>query len=446
MSDSIFPMPLTPFERFFLYRHTPEYPNLMYVSFTFRGQMDRELAAEATDIMLTRHPLMAAQVEQRSMGKFVWVESNNREKAFQWIDGEDTTSFLPALDITSEPGIRIKIINHGDRCDLLYIVHHVATDGIGGTIAFLDWMIIYANLCNKKAPLKGLPRLDPPLLKRRGQLGVFKTSFLKTLPFQWIALYGAGNFILNKVTPLIPLDTPPEPASLTDDRNQLVIRQLSEEIAGAVKTTSEKLGATNNDVLVGLLFLAGRRWRERRGLTTEKDRYRIIVPANIRDIGDRRLPSTNRVTLHYLDRTDSALADRADLIKGIRYELGVISRFQLEKTFLMYLNAISLAPGMLKRTSTQETCQGTMLITNLGEPLRRMKLPREDGKLVVGNVILERFDLIPPIYKRTPVSIAVGRYADVTTLVMRFDPHVMNHSDAEELMNDLVDCIAESAK
>ena len=68
---------------------------------------------------------------------------------------------------------------------------------------------------------------------------------------------------------------------------------------------------------------------------------------------------------------------------------------------------------MLKRLLRAERCFATTVLSNFGNVTRQMggDLPSEDGRLVIGNVRLERWHVAAPVRHLTRASFAAVTYA-----------------------------------
>jgi hypothetical protein len=136
-----------------------------------------------------------------------------------------------------------------------------------------------------------------------------------------------------------------------------------------------------------------------------------------------------------VDRRDRDFADPAGLLWGINFELGNIRRWKLDRTFLLVLRCVSAVPGWVARLAARPVCRATSVVTNLGAPFERLRLPRDgDGRLCFGGLVLEEVDLVVPLRPMTPAGFAVLRYAGGLRINLHFDAAVMPPGIADELM------------
>jgi hypothetical protein len=203
-----------------------------------------------------------------------------------------------------------------------------------------------------------------------------------------------------------------------------------------LKQAARESSATVNEKVLEAVFLAIHELRKRHGWHREREWLRLVIPVNIRDFADRRLPASNRATIVQLDRTDRDFADPGGLLWGIHYELDNIRKWNLEKTFLLILKGMSLVPGWIRRAARRPVCRATSVVTNLGAPLDRIGLSKDDkGRLIVGNLVVEDLDLVVPLRPGTPLGFAVAQYGRRQKINLHFDPSRVDLSIAEELLD-----------
>ena len=74
------------------------------------------------------------------------------------------------------------------------------------------------------------------------------------------------------------------------------------------------------------------------------------------------------------------------------------------------------------------------MLSYLGRVLARTPLPRQDGRLVAGNVVLERVGGVPPVRPLTRAAIVVLEYAGEISISLRCDPHLFTPGDTRALL------------
>ncbi len=79
-------------------------------------------------------------------------------------------------------------------------------------------------------------------------------------------------------------------------------------------------------------------------------------------------------------------------------------------------------------------CDATCVLSNLGGVLASSPLPRREGKIVSGNVVLDGIDFFSPIRAGTLVNVAFVFYADKLRICLQSDGRQMTAAQAEDLL------------
>ncbi len=431
-----FRLPATSIEKYHLIDDRPSNPNVIGGNLTFSGQIDWEVANLAAEQTLRRHPLLCAHLERGRFGRWYWVADEKSFERVTWEMAEPGARIeSPQVVDPRQRPLRLIVWKKGDQTVVGFRLHHAAVDGLAAFQALTDWLIAYHRIQTQSDRPK-LRQLDPGRLRARNHLRLLSRKFLFKLWIQPIAMLGASKFIFRKVENIA--DFPGEPNRPADEEFQLITRELSGEALDNLQRQAEAARATVNELLIRSVFLGLHQFRRQSGKHTPGEWLRLMIPINIRDYSDRRLPAANRASIVQLDRTDRDFADPEGLIWTFNYELGNIRKWNLEKTFLLLVRCMSLFPGLLRRSARKQVCRATSVLTNLGAPMDRVKLPRNQGKIVAGNLTLDDFDLIVPLRPLTPVGFAALRYAGVQRLGMHFDPRQISRENANQLI-DFVD-------
>src|SRR5690606_28560842 len=118
-------------------------------------------------------------------------------------------------------------------------------------------------------------------------------------------------------------------------------RQLRD--AGRRQQTSQ------HELLLAGLFAAIAAWRGRRGGQDDREWIRLLVPLTTRTRSDQNLPSCNQVTMVQIDRTAAESQRLETLAPSLARELGVIRRWELDRTLLFALQLAAQVPGQIRR-------------------------------------------------------------------------------------------------
>jgi NRPS condensation-like uncharacterized protein len=428
------PLPLVPFEEYMLVDDRPAYPTSFFVRGRFAGRFDRTALDAALSVAISRHPLLAA-VAQRSGRRWVWQPVAGRP-VVEWLDSLPAESLprLEPLDVRAAPGIRVVAGERHGRTDIVLQVHHACCDGLGILRFIEDLLISYASACGA-TPKSALRRLQPERLRGRGKFGLTASKLPSLLRGQAVGLLGVRQFLMRRPEPLVPHVAQADDSPLPPDYPASQTRQLDRDESAGILPAARQLGVSANDLLLRDVFLALNDWRQRHAPDRCHGWVRLAVPVSLRTMADRRLPAANVVSMVFLDRTGPQMADSQHLLNSIHEEIELIKRLHLGLTFVLSLGVARWLPGGLHRMAYAGNCMSSSVLTNFGTVLDRCPLPYEDGRLVVGEAVLEGIDALPLLRPLTCASIGLLNYAGRLHVTVHYDPRVLVAADASELID-----------
>ncbi|MEC9092373.1 MAG: hypothetical protein VX438_06690, partial [Planctomycetota bacterium] len=191
---------------------------------------------------------------------------------------------------------------------------------------------------------------------------------------------------------------------------------------------------TANDLIIQCVFIAIAKWRRAHSWGSDEDLIRLMVPINLRTISDRYLPAANRSSIVTLDRHQARCTDEKEFLDTIRFQMNVIKANELGFTFLHVLNFSRWLPRGIGRFADPNRIGSTVLVTNLGEPFKRVKVPKDpQGKVLAGKLVLDSIDLVAPLRPNTQAAFAVYRYAGKVMLSLTYDNRVISTESAKAL-------------
>lgn len=439
-----YPSKLTTFEQFLYFDDYPGYPNTIGCRLNLSGALDEQALLESARIVGRRNPLLNSTLKLQRGVPF-WNHCHPEPCVSRLPDQFVGHPFFKRIDLKKEAGGQLHWSHAEEKSSVYLLTHHAAADGLGGLQVVFDWLIGYAalescgpNPANEliaKAEAQ-MRRLDPSLLNRRASFRFCSWRFLKMIPRQLIGLFGVREFFANRPVALKPHSpvTPEQP--IPDGYPGIYTKEL-----GDIELVREQAGnqnVTSNELILQSVFIGLAKWRQKHQFGSDRDCLRIMVPINLRSIADRKLPASHRSSMVTLDRLQSDCLQDKKLLDSIRFQMNVIKTNELGLTFLHMLNLYRWFPRGLRRIADPNRVGATVVVTNLGEPFRRTKLPRnEEGKLIAGSQILDSVELIAPLRPNTQAAFAISRYAHKTFLTLTYDNRVLAESVAKEL-NDLV--------
>lgn len=375
--------------------------------------------------------------------RLFWKPQPDALPQITWLRGPTGHSLPQAAfqDLESEIGLRLFVVENGNACDVTAQFHHACCDGVGIQSFGNDLVLGYAMAKGLQMDRLRLPDLDPRRLARRGAYGLTVGKFFRMLPSQLPGLPGAGQFFLRAPRPVLPHraapDQDPPPSNFPSAR----IHTFTREETRALSDKASQLAVTANDLLVRDVYLALGAWRTWYDGGSDNEWLRLMVPTNLRSIQDRLLPAVNAVGSIFLDRRGREFVDPGQLLEGIARELETIRDRRLGLIFIYALNLLGLFPNGLRRIARQRRCRVSGIFSNLGRPMSRSPLPRKDGLLVAGDLVLERMDGVVPFPPHACVTFTAIEYARQLSMTLHFDPRVVSPDKADDLMNMFTCCV-----
>ncbi|MFV2067472.1 MAG: hypothetical protein ACC645_10865 [Pirellulales bacterium] len=437
MIENLFPLPLTPFERYMLADDRREYPMTFVMQFDFQGSVKRGCWEAAFHDALDRHPLLTSVVQ----GKRFWKPTSDRS-LIVWLTVGD--EIVPEggeyMDLCQNAGVRVWMHEGDDQVRLTVQFHHACCDGIGALQFFGDWFAAYhARWGSEDVEL--VP-LNPQALAQRGNARwktdaaepVSRWEGIKSLTFETL------KFITRRLTPLRGDATHAEnlfPGLLQHTFPVDVTRQLRQR--------AHQAGATLNDLMLRDLFATLAEWN---GKVVHSKRWlQINMPTNLRGRGDRDLPAANVIGYALMARRAKDCADEEDLLQDICAETAAIRKWNLGQFFLDGLRRVQNIPGALSWFLSPLSCCATTVFSNLGDPTRHFysNLSRVDGRLTTGELTLRTFQGNPPLRPLTKAVFLATVYAGELTIIMRADDRALGRDNSHKLLKQFVNRLLRSA-
>ena len=329
--------------------------------------------------------------------------------------------------------------------------HHAASDGVASVGIINDWLMVYNNLITGNPVETGLIELDSSSFQRRGVLGLLSWNFLKGLPWQAIALFGAVKFIFRKTNEIAPesvsTETPkPFPA-------------IAGAWVDAATLEADRRKANNNQVgftawCLTKCFVAIQNWNRSRVGTDSSavqqkatSLWRILLPISTRNSRDRDSVAANRTAIVQIDR--QMPAEENDLVsfsQSIDYEINFIRRWQLEKMFLIVIRLTSFSNSWLSKVANNPSSRGAAVFTHLGRPFKRAMIHANRLAKSAGVASLARpidFDLAGPVRSGTPINISFARFDGRLKICLHYDAYAVSPNEANRLLAMIVDLFSD---
>ena len=414
--STLFPLPLTVFERYMLLDDRPEYPMTFPMEFEFQGEVERGALEAALDEALARHPLLSARMEEGGRGGPCFVAGPEDRPRLAWETAGGPLPF-PAgepIDLTREAGSRFWL-RQGDGCATLNTqFHHACCDGMGAFRFLGDLFAGYGQRTAGEGPRPEMAPWDLEALRTRDQFAFAPPEPVGLPRILWSTVVETTKWALRRPRPLaVPAASNgalAEPRPYPD----LAVHQFDEPQSRALRQQASQCGATVNDLLLRDLFLTMAEWNQEHGAGRKEGWLAINMPQNLRQRSDERMPAANKMGYVFLTRHTRQLDDADTLLQGIRTETELVKQWSAGLFFISGLQWSLKVPGLCRRLMAGNGCFATTVLSNLGDFGRRVpgRFPREGARLLIGNLRLDACRLAPPPRPLTHATLAVFTYAN----------------------------------
>jgi NRPS condensation-like uncharacterized protein len=442
MLSQLFPLPLTHFETYMLADHRPEYPMVFYVRLKFTGPLNRAKFMVATATTLGRHPLLRATVRSIK-GRLCWILWDGASQC-TW-DSEDRAESLlpvPPLDLFAVPGLRMQVSRDAEHDHVLLEFHHASCDGIAAMQFIEDLLIAYHaehGIVEPNSP----PRfaLDPQSLNQRSRLGMSFWRRLRRAPLVVTTVWGLVEFFINRpmalVAPQMPAPEEVGPGLASHAFGSLQLASL--------RSIARSLGVTINDLLVRDLLSTVADWNTRHQPGPRPEMLRITVPVNLRELSDASLSATNVVSMIFIDRRPENFTSPTKLLRSVVRDTWLIKRFRLGLIFVWVTMWLCRCPPLMRRMLAGRHCMSTAVLSNLGVQLDNTPLPKRQGRILAGNVMLDQIEFFPPLRPFTRIAVGVVTYGGELNIAMHYDRRSLAVAAGDSLLQDFRECVASTA-
>ena len=327
-------------------------------------------------------------------------------------------------------------------------VHHACTDGTGVYRFLGDVLAIYA------AQTDGVPGsspdlgdLDVRLLRQRRTRFADLAVHSSTRQFLWHGIRQTVDIFARRIRPLaIPSAAKSSAAKSSAAKSSasprtpfpgIVHYRFGQSEHKQLRAVAAEHGGMLNDLLMAELFCTIRHWNEEHGQSSLGDQLRIMMPSDLREQQDYRMPATNMTAYTFMTRRAAHCDDFAGLMKSVREQTARIKHDQLGRSFMDTVLFASYGQGILRYLLSRDRCISTAILSNIGDPTKRFTstLPRRKGKIVAGNLILDDVTGVPPMRTKSRATIAVFSYLRTLTLSLRCDPYHFDQRQSQAFLD-----------
>lgn len=410
---------LTPFEEYMFWDETPAFPMTSWQRFRFSGRVDPELLLDALRAAATRHPLMNARVEMH-FGKPYWRFDSAEPDILFYNSAEEEMGLIPPdIKKTHGLGVFYRAWEEGGRpmTDLCFSVHHSVSDGIGNMCFFEDAFLNYAAKKGTTVPPDAYQTLSPESMSLRLAPKQTWKRYFRLLSH---GTKTTRDLLFHDAKPLLPVRKIDYTTPVVHP-NRLELFYLTPEETLAYRAKAKAEGLSLNDRLMCDYFRACGDF-ERKFVPTKNRWIRVAMPINMRTPDLPTLFATNVVSMVFLDRRPSQITEDDAFAQGIHRETEWIKKTDQGYALLVNLRSKRNTLGGIKIVLHGRRCWSTTVLSNLGVLFNKTPLPHtEDGRLIVGDAVLESFFGVPQFRAKTFTGCGVWTYAGRLGFGMRYD-------------------------
>ena len=431
------PLPLTPFEEYFLRTDLVDSPSSFLVRIEFTKKLSRLAAEKALSETCLRNSLSNCLVEETVNGKPHWVRCPAK-LSVAWSDCPIEDGIYPKRDIDITRDLPIRILGYdgnGSRGKAVFavVVHHVAFDGLGFMQWLSDWIDCYRSL-EQSGNLDDSKwtELNQDLLLIRCRPNLTFSQRLKLLPGQWKSVRAAYQIMKRKAIPLV--------GDQRFDLKQAVqqpcfkVLKFSAEETLSLKQYANTHSASTNSLVARDILVVIKQWQAENGITAGGTHFRLLVPVNERGLEHREMPACNHCTMVNLDRTPSQIENELSLLASITQEMGVIRKYRLSLNFWRALSVYRWLPGGLERQLSPEKVSSTALFTNVGRVLPNFSETKGSKNR---SLAIEEFTLLAPLNRGMVASFCMYYLNNELRISLQYADQSLTKDSAESFIDML---------
>ncbi len=415
-----------------------DYPMSVFARLRFDGRVDFLTAQAAYDEVVARHPFCRSRVITGTRGQRQWAAAENAAGFRVDASCSDEAFPLPMpIDLRKDPGFQVTVGCDGQGSTVVFRVHHACSDGIGLLQIIEDWLLSYDRLVRQRRGAAALRAVDTSRLPLRNRCLARGGRWAAHLRHHMHGLERIRKFFVHRPIRLLtkPLAVFSKAAEPRAAFPAMLGSSLDAVEFQSLHADARRQGVTLNTMFLRDLFVSLAAFQAHNEPTSDRAWLRIAVPINMRTGADQTMPAANQVSMVFLDRRPCDMFNSARLLDGLHKEMQVIKQNDLGLTFLLSLQMLRLVPGGLSLAVAGSDCSATCVLSNLGEPLKDVPLPRLGGKLQAGNMSLESFDFLPPVRPGTAAAFGIFSYAGELRISLHYDSRSLSVPQAEQLLD-----------
>ena len=440
--SQLFPLRFSPFEAYLLADDRPDYPMQFFFRLVFHGRLDRAALLESLNWSVARHPLLRSTVRQRFGQSPVWhegfcVDLRDCQQGFEQLA---EVYEAPNIDLSSEPGLRTWLFQETGKAEVLFQFHHSCCDGIGARQLIEELFLRYHSITNGH-------KNDEPValhagLNSRAKLRITVWEALRKIPIDIKDLF---RISFRRPATISTSSNDEITIDANESRSGFFYHEFSADELDGLLCVSREQGTTLTNVVMRDLYCSIDHLLSRH--VDERRRWiRIAVPTDLRVKDETARPCCNQVSIMFIDQNSRHIRDAPQrLLERIARQTAFRRRFGQKYSMLQTLRFLAVMPPLLRFFIRTKRHMCTSILSNLGRVFESCSLPRVDGKLRTGDLVLESIDFLVPLRRDTEVTFGMLTYAGKLKLCMHYQPQRVCRTHAKELFERLVESVRESS-
>ncbi len=462
----IFPLRLSPFEEYLYLDDRPSAPMTEGDFWIFEGRVDPELLQRALTRAAAYEPLLFARVVGRC-GKLYWDVDKETAPVRLEVSRVSASVANMRQGIIELEYFNLKKDASGFRLVIgvdgftLYVpTQHSLVDGCGITRFIGSVFDFYEDELRRARSEKGEAPFEtcidssilpiPEELKNREKINVVykgtPPSFWSVLRFAvretflWFARrpWNVAPLLRKRKRPVSDKDESTKDESTKDERPKIYWRCIPREDVERLRRLSKKIGVTFNTTLTSLAYGAFEKWRRSFDDPNADRRLRVLMPVNLRQSDQARMPLANMIGYVFLDRASGVCGEISErFLRDLNAQTAFIVDNSVGLCFVAGTRFFRKIPFALRFLTSSFFCHATYVFSNLGQVGYCFAQKRfRDAKTIVieGELKLLRMIGAPPIRPNTPVSIGAISVENEVTLNFCIDDKVVATNDREALI------------
>ncbi|MCP4508210.1 MAG: hypothetical protein GY826_17705, partial [Fuerstiella sp.] len=232
------------------------------------------------------------------------------------------------------------------------------------------------------------------------------------------------------------------------------IVSLSRQQTRGLRSAAKRFNASFSDLVIRELLFLAKWWHASHSDTTRRtgknETFCIQLPNSLRGPSDDRLPACNVIGNIFIERPPSDIDDADILLQSVRDEMQFVHQSQAGWIFIQSLSVLRKIPGVLTAIQllSRKRCMASIILSHMGNLMNSIgaRLPKRDGQIQIGNLLVEDVCGIGPLRPGTNVVVSTMMFQGRLLIALRCDSRHFSADDTAELLNEFVTHLERTAE